>query len=234
VEGKITCNIMSNTVAASRETARVRGDRDSPPLSLYARDGARKYLNRDERQRVLAAIEFLEPRQALFALTLAWTGARVSEALALTPSSFQVERGIVALRTLKRRKHHIREVPIPPPLMEALDRNFGISPKQRDPRDADSRLWPWHRATAWRIIKKIMTRSQIAGRQACPRGLRHAFGVGTLQSGVPLNLTQRWLGHAQISTTAIYASASGPEELGFAAQFWRYGAHAIGESAAAK
>jgi integrase/recombinase XerD len=58
------------------------------------------------------------------------------------------------------------------------------------------------------------------GRAACPRGLRHGFGVGSLQSGVPLNLVQRWLGHARISTTAIYADASGPEELAFARHFW--------------
>jgi integrase/recombinase XerD len=220
VEGKITCNIMSNTVAASRETAAMRRDRDPQPLSLYAPDGARKYLNRDERQRVLVAIEFLEPDQALFALTLAWTGARVSEVLALTPSSFQVERGIVALRTLKRRKHHIREVPIPPELMAALDRHFRVAAKQRDPRGADSRLWPWHRATAWRLVKALMRRLGIRGAQACPRGLRHGFGVATLQTGVPLNLLKRWLGHARIDTTAIYADACGPEELGFAARFW--------------
>jgi hypothetical protein len=59
------------------------------------------------------------------------------------------------------------------------------------------------------------------------RGLRHAFGVGTLQSGVPLNLVQRWLGHARIRTTAIYIGAIGPEEVTFAGclrtsdvQFW--------------
>jgi integrase/recombinase XerD len=58
------------------------------------------------------------------------------------------------------------------------------------------------------------------GRPACPRRLRHGFGVGTLQAGVPLNLLQRWLGHARISTSAIYADASGPEEQAFAARFW--------------
>jgi integrase/recombinase XerD len=41
-----------------------------------------------------------------------------------------------------------------------------------------------------------------------------------LQAGVPLNLTQRWLGHARISTTALYAIASGPEEHAFAERFW--------------
>src|ERR1043166_10328713 len=150
---------MSNTVAASRETAAMGSNRDPSPLSLYAADGARKYLNRDGLQPVVAAIEFLEPDQALFALTLAWTGARVSEVLALTPSSFQVELGVVALRTLKRRSHHLREEPIPPELAEALNRHFRVSARQRDPRTADSRLWPWHRATAWRLTKAIMRRS---------------------------------------------------------------------------
>jgi site-specific recombinase XerD len=31
---------------------------------------------------------------------------------------------------------------------------------------------------------------------------------------------QRWLGHARISTTAIYADACGPEEAAFARKFW--------------
>jgi integrase/recombinase XerD len=60
----------------------------------------------------------------------------------------------------------------------------------------------------------------LTGRQATPRGLRHALGVRTLQSGVPLSLVQRWLGHARMSTTAIYADGSGPEEVAFAAKFW--------------
>jgi integrase/recombinase XerD len=190
-------------------------------FSLYAADGIRKYLNLHERQRVLAAVELLKPDQALFALTLTWTGARVSEVLGLTPASFQLDVGIVALRTLKRRAHHIREVPIPPELMAALNRHFAISCKQRDPPSADARLWPWHRTTAWRLVKAVMRRAQIGGLPASPRGLRHAFGVGTLQCGVPLNLVQRWLGHARITTTSIYASACGPEEVSFAEKFWR-------------
>ena len=66
-----------------------------------------------------------------------------------------------------------------------------------------------------------MMLAQIIGPAACPRGLRHSFGVGTLQAGVPLNLLQRWLGHARISTTSIYADVCGAEEQAFAARFWR-------------
>ncbi len=189
--------------------------------SLYAVNGARKYLNQRERQRVLAAMAKLPPDRALFALTLAWSGGRVSEILALNAASFQIEHGVVAIRTLKRRRHAVREVPIPPWLMSALDRHFSLSAVQRDASRADRRLWPCCRATAWRLVKKVMMEARITGTPACPRGLRHAFGVGTLQSGIPLNLAQRWLGHARISTTAIYAAACGPEEQAFAAQFWR-------------
>jgi integrase/recombinase XerD len=221
VEGKITCNIMSNTVAASPEGSAVGPHHDPKPLSLYAPDGARKYLNRGERQRVLAAIKFLEPDQALFALTLAWTGARVSEVLALAPASFQIERAIVSLRTLKRRKLAMREVPIPPELMDDLNQYFRIVVRQQDPAEGNGPLWPWHRVTAWRLIKRVMTQSGIRGLRASPRGLRHGFGVGSLQSGVPVTLVKRWLGHARVSTTEIYLDVCGPEELALAARYWR-------------
>lgn len=190
-------------------------------FSLYTSHGHRKYLNAVERGRVLTAMNGLATDEALFALLLAWSGARVSEILALTPSSFQVESGVVAVRTLKRRRPFVREVPTPPELMAALDNRFNLSTLRRDAQDADRRLWPWSRTTAWRIIKRVMQRSGIVGRHACPRGLRHAFGVATLQAGVPLNLVQRWLGHARISTTAIYVDASGPEEQSFAERFWQ-------------
>jgi integrase/recombinase XerD len=220
---------MSNSVAGRRtRTATTQPGqhrdgwkRGEGAQGLYGQDGARKYLNRDERDRALKAMATLEAHAALFALTLAWTGARVSEVLALTASSFQIEASIVAVSTLKRRRHVIREVPIPPELMGALNRQFELSALQRDPLTAHRRLWAWHRATAWRIIKRVMALAGIKGRQSCPRGLRHAFGIGTLQAGVPLTLAQRWLGHARLSTTAIYADVCGPEEIAFAERFWR-------------
>ena len=41
-----------------------------------------------------------------------------------------------------------------------------------------------------------------------------------LRTGVQLNLLQRWLGHADIATTAIYADAMGAEEREIAARMW--------------
>src|SRR5262245_23515352 len=189
-------------------------------LSLYTARGERKYINHAERQRVLAVMDRLGRERSLFSLLLLWTGGRVSEVLAVRANSFQVERNIVALRTLKRRKPHVREVPIAPGLMEAIDRQFNLRELQRNPETTNDRLWPWSRVTAWRHVKGAMLEAGVVGRPACPRGLRHGFGVGTLQAGVPLNMLQKWMGHADISSTAIYADASGEEEAAFAARFW--------------
>lgn len=56
--------------------------------------------------------------------------------------------------------------------------------------------------------------------QATPIGLRQRFGVAAVSARIPLNLIQKWLGHAQLSTTAIYADAVGAEEENIASKMW--------------
>lgn len=56
--------------------------------------------------------------------------------------------------------------------------------------------------------------------QASPKGLRHGFGVQAVSRGIPLVMVRKWLGHAQLSTTAIYADAVGEEEHRIAAEMW--------------
>lgn len=99
-------------------------------------------------------------------------------------------------------------------------RGFDLRALQADPESQNRRLWRISRVTAWRVVKGAMLEAGVVGRPACPRGLRHGFGVGTLQACVPLNMVQKWMGHSRISTTAIYADASGDEEATLAARFW--------------
>ena len=65
-----------------------------------------------------------------------------------------------------------------------------------------------------------MEKAGIEGDHATPKGLRHGFGVRAVTTGVPLSSLQRWLGHAQLSTTAIYAQAVGEEEKELASRMW--------------
>lgn len=179
--------------------------------SLYSTRGARKYLSPAERQRFIAAANVhpcVEVR--LFCLTLAFTGCRISEGLALTPSSIEVESGYIAIRSLKKRGCVvIREVPAPPTLLAELHAN------------GSERLWTFSRTRAWQLVKAVMADAGIEpGIHATPKGLRHGFGIHAIRSGVPINLVQRWLGHARMETTAIYINAIGREEIEFATRMW--------------
>ena len=82
------------------------------------------------------------------------------------------------------------------------------------------RIWSWGRTTAWKIIKSVMREAEIAECLCKPKALRHAFAVEAGQKSVPLNIVQRWLGHARIETTAIYAGAIGDEERNLARKAW--------------
>jgi integrase len=190
-------------------------------VGLFGPSGSRKYLNAAERQRFIESAERLPPIERSFCLTLAWSGARISEVLALTPAAIDLDTGVACIETLKRRKRGIvRQVPLPDDLLRELDSIFRLRRRQRDPRLAIGRLWGWSRTTGWRHIKAIMTKAGIYGALAMPKGLRHGFGVGAFQANVPPHLVQRWLGHASLRTTAIYAEVLGPDERAFAARMW--------------
>jgi integrase/recombinase XerD len=53
-----------------------------------------------------------------------------------------------------------------------------------------------------------------------PKGLRHSLGVSAVQAKVPLTLLQRWLGHASLSSTAVYLDVAGAEEREIARRMW--------------
>lgn len=184
-------------------------------FSLHTLGGRRKYLNHGERARFIAAAATRLPQIETLCLMLAWTGCRISEALGMTYSDLDPDCGLVSVRCLKKRREGVvREVPVPRTFLETLARVHGAGP-------TNQRLWPIGRTTAWRQVKEVMELAQVNGHAASPKGLRHGFGVHAVRSGVPLNLLQRWLGHADIATTSIYTDLMGPEEREVAARMWQ-------------
>jgi site-specific recombinase XerD len=75
--------------------------------------------------------------------------------------------------------------------------------------------------TAWRKMAALINSAGIPnGPHASPKGLRHGFGVTAVSKGIALNMVQKWLGHSQLTTTAIYANAVGEEEQSIASRMW--------------
>lgn len=59
-----------------------------------------------------------------------------------------------------------------------------------------------------RIMRKISDRSGLQGKKISPHILRHTTATQALRSGMPVQDVQQLLGHANISTTMVYASTS--------------------------
>lgn len=179
---------------------------------IFDETGQRKYVSEAERTRFLEAADHEPPKIKALCYLLAYTGCRVSEALALKRFHIDPERQVITFQSLKRRKLVFRSVPVPQAITEML-----LSIKQA----SQTNLWSIHRSTAWRWIKRVMQAAQISGPMATCKGLRHGFGIWAATRSVPPNLIQRWMGHASSATTAIYLNAVGNEERLFAMRMWQ-------------
>jgi integrase len=186
--------------------------------SLFDRTGNRKYLVARERISFVTAAFAEGGAVGAFCLTLAFTGARISEVLALTPDRIDTGNEAIVFETLKQRRRAVfRAVPVPVQLLRLI----ATAESGLQQNATGSRLWPWGRTTAWKHIKRVMKVAGIADALCKPKALRHGFAVDAGQNGVPLNIVQRWLGHARIETTAIYAGAIGEEERNLAKRAWK-------------
>lgn len=188
--------------------------------SVLFQNGQRKYLTDSELKSFLHAAERADREVRTFCAVLLYTGCRISEALALTPERIDLT-GVIVFESLKKRKKGVfRAVPVPPELLDALDLVHGIREAQKG-KGRSMPLWTWSRTTSWRRVKAVMEAAGIEDEVAAsPKGLRHGFGVKAVGASIPLNLLKNWLGHAQLSTTAIYAEATGEEEKQIAARMW--------------
>lgn len=191
-------------------------------VRLYDDAGNRLYLTQTERDDFLSCARLQRPIVRTFAETLAFSGCRISEALEVVPKRVELDERRIVLRSLKKRRSDVyRAVPVPTDYLDTLNTAHGIREAQRVRRQAISPLWIWTRQHAWQVIKKLMIEADIPeGPHRSPKGLRHAYGVGAISRKVPLNMLQKWMGHADIKTTAIYANAVGEEEAEIAAQMW--------------
>lgn len=180
---------------------------------IYDESGRRKYLTKNEGLRFLHAAGDLEQTKRLLCLTIFYTGCRPSEAIRLTRSDLDSEAQVLRILCLKKReKHVVRRVPIPPWLVEELSK--------LECHSESGRFWPICRSTGWRIVKAVMRTAGIEGIHACPKGLRHGFGIRGASNRIPVSQIQKWMGHSHSETTAIYLDFMGIEEVELIKRTW--------------
>ncbi|MEO9652431.1 MAG: site-specific integrase [Roseobacter sp.] len=197
-------------------------------MALYDTRGHRLYLNAEEREAVLNEARKRSARDRTLIETLHFTGCRPSELIEITSARIDLSGGTVTIRSLKKRKDAkgsakivYRAVPVPPLYLDTLNTAHGIREAQKSKKRADAPIWDMSRVRVWQIVKDVMTEAGVPDApHRSPKGLRHGFGINAVVSGVPLHMLQKWMGHAQLSTTQIYADAVGKEEQDIASRMW--------------
>jgi integrase/recombinase XerC len=164
----------------------------------------------------LAASDEDEPwvgaRDAAVLALLYGAGLRISEALSLTPADLPLGDG---LRILGKGGKE-RVVPVLKPVAEAVERYAALCPHPLTPS------LPLFRAKRGGALspRTIQLRMESLRARlglpatATPHALRHAFATHLLAHGADLRAIQELLGHADLSTTQIYAEVDADTLLG--------------------
>jgi integrase len=160
-------------------------------------------------------------------------GLRISEALKLTWSDFnwsgwlldRTKQGSVNLKNTKGGK--FRSIPVPDYLMNELyehhkQRNsfgipiggllfdFGISEYSEKDKTLAENQYNYIVVHAEDRFRKLLYKvsNTVLGKKVNPHQLRHSKAQDLMNHGVPIETIKAFLGHSNISSTEIYASAS--------------------------
>lgn len=134
------------------------------------------------------------------------TGIKVSELISLKVSDINLNIGILHLKSAKGE----RVIPIYPDAIKALStyinnvRVFIIIDNENDYLFTNMNGQAMTRQGFWKIIKQYAAQAKIK-KEITPHTLRHSFAAHLLENGAQLSDIKEMLGHADISSTQIYA-----------------------------
>jgi len=151
--------------------------------------------------------ELLGQRDRAILELLYASGLRVSELIALPCAGIEVRTGLLRVRDAK---NHERLVPLGRQALLHLERYLtSVRPRlEREHSGAALFLNAQGRALSrmgiWKILQAAAARAKLE-KKISPHTLRHSFATHLLERGANLRDVQELLGHADITTTQVYA-----------------------------
>jgi len=160
-----------------------------------------RYHTREELNQLLRSIASRDDnwaprnveRDILIVKTLAYTGLRRSELLALRRND--ISHGFVFVRRGKGRRDRVI------PLVKSLQKDLDAYIKKRG-LVSTAKIFPIAENRLARMIREAAVRAGLTN--ITPHQLRHYFATALVERGAEIKKVQELLGHSDISTTAIY------------------------------
>ncbi|MDP9805480.1 integrase/recombinase XerD [Trueperella bonasi] len=138
------------------------------------------------------------------------TGARISEAVRLTPDDVDISSANIRLFG-KGRKERI--LPLGRYAIQALEQyvvrgrpELAAKGKGNPYLFLNKRGNPMSRQSAWTAIQEVARRAKMEG--ISPHTFRHSFATHLLQGGADVRIVQEMLGHSSVTTTQIYTKVT--------------------------
>lgn len=138
------------------------------------------------------------------------TGARVSEAVRLTPDDVDIDSATIRLFGKGRKE---RMLPLGRYAIDGLEQylvrgrpELAAKGKGNPYLFLNKRGNPLSRQSAWTAIQEIAQRAKID--DVSPHTFRHSFATHLLQGGADVRIVQEMLGHSSVTTTQIYTKVT--------------------------
>lgn len=156
--------------------------------------------------------ERLRARDRAMVYLLYATGLRVSELVGLTTHELDLRAGYVRVRGKGDKERITPFAPIAGEALRAYLENHrpGLKPLT-DHLFVNHRGLVLTRQSFWQLLKELALSAGVPA-SLSPHTLRHSFATHLLAAGMNLRSLQMLLGHADLSTTQIYAHVT-PEHL---------------------
>jgi integrase/recombinase XerD len=160
-------------------------------------------LSREEERQLMAHAYRVQGTRGLLIKTLFQTGARVSEFVNIKANEVFFEEQKILISKAKGGKS--RYVPILQQLAQELMTHLGH--RTTGSLFETVHHTPYSPRRIQQIIKETAADAHITKRVS-PHLLRHSVATTLLERGMPIEQIQKFLGHAKLETTQIYAESS--------------------------
>jgi integrase len=146
-------------------------------------------------------------------LFLAYTGARVSEAIQVHAKDLHLTG--TPWVVLHGKGQTVREIPLSTEVarvLRELCEEWAVALHAERPIFCNRQGQPFTRFGITHLVRRVVTIAQrsvpsLAVKHVSPHTFRHTTGMCLLQSGVDLNVIRAWLGHQSLDTTHQYVEA---------------------------
>lgn len=180
---------------------------------LAAADRGLPYARTHERDEALARA--LRARDRAMVYLLYATGLRVSELTGLSVSQLDLKARYVRVRGKGDKERIVPFAEIAATHLQdyiARHRPLLCEPESSSLFPGRDRKRAQTREAFWKTLKELALQAGVGGSWLSPHKLRHSFATHLLAAGMNLRSLQMLLGHADLSTTQIYAHVT-PEHL---------------------